>query len=67
MGVPARYDSVTLCPAGCGSRIHAGDMISYDPALGGFVHDECTPKPARPVVGVKCLVCGHQKPCRCDD
>ncbi len=70
MSIPAKYDSTTLCPAGCGFRIHAGDMIRYSDEHKAFVHDECTAKPdpytLRPE-DIVCGVCFCVQPCRCVD
>lgn len=68
MAIPARFEA-GMCPAGCGHRIHAGDMIRHDDNY-GWVHDECTPKPdpytLRPQ-DVVCGVCFCVQPCRCVD
>lgn len=64
---PARFEG-GMCPADCGSRIHAGDLVRYDDDQ--LVHDECTPKPSRFDIApteVVCGVCWLVKPCRCDD
>lgn len=68
MSFPAKYEG-GFCPADCGQRIHAGDMIRKDDDL-GFVHDECAPKrdPLELAPGeVVCGVCWLVKPCRCDE
>jgi hypothetical protein len=66
---PAQYDSKGLCPAGCGHRLHAGDLIRKNDH-GEYVHDECAPKPSKFDIGPREVICGScwlVKPCRCDD
>jgi len=68
LAFPAKFDGT--CAAGCVMRIHPGDMIRRDEALGGFVHDSCTPKPDRFTIApneIVCGVCWLTKPCKCDD
>jgi len=64
MAIPAKFEA-GMCPAGCGRRIHPGDMICHDDNY-GWVHDECTPKPDRsvPPEQITCGVCWCI-PCRC--
>ena len=66
MSFPAKYEG-GFCPAGCGSRIHEGDMIRKDDDL-GFVHDACRPKPSKFDLQpgeVVCPDCFQIRPCQC--
>lgn len=66
---PARWDSTGFCPAGCGSRIRAGDPVTYD-ADDRLVHAGCVPArdPLEIAPGeIVCGTCWLVKPCRCDD
>lgn len=61
MTLRARFEG-GMCPTGCGNRIHAGDPIRYSAEHGAFVHATCTP-----IVEARCVVCGRDKPCRCEE
>lgn len=62
----AQYESTGFCPAGCGNRIHTGDLIEN--VDGVWVHAECAPRPDPLELQpgeVVCPDCFLVRPCRC--
>lgn len=65
MSFPAKFEG-GMCPADCGNRIHAGDMVRYDGDE--LVHDECAPKLSKYDLGPRetvCPDCWLVRPCGC--
>lgn len=72
MSFPAKFDGVALCPAECGRRIHAGDMVTYNDS-DELVHASCTPKVDPFTIGATEVLCADcftlrsvNGECRCD-
>lgn len=68
MAVTAKFEG-GMCPAGCGNRIHEGDLIRHDEEHGAFVHDSCSPARSKYDLGpgeTVCGVCWLVRPCRCE-
>ena len=65
---PARFEG-GMCPNGCGSRIHVGDMITFRED-GHVIHAGCAPKPDPFEIKpgeTQCPDCFCIRPCRCVD